>query len=262
MIGPMSAASGHRCAGRTGGRALSLLTGLIVGFVAGGCPSATRPASDAAPYDPAVEELRQDLSAFCTAVGPVACRVPFACCAPGERGYFDQVATEAHCPAFLEPSCLLEVEEVVADRGAAVYDPVQAEQTLARLAAAERSCDISPMGLLRALSPRSVLRGTAPRGTECTLISELPFCADACLGDDENGYECGAGARVGETCFAATSGIYYGCATGLVCVYVGGDLTCSELLGNGARCSWDYQCRSDRCWGGTCTDSEICVADP
>ncbi len=239
---------------------LAVLLSVVIALCSAGCNgNSTTPDAgvDAWEPEPIDEELQRDLTRYCEAVGPVACRVAFDCCDSGERGYFDEISRESACPEFLEPSCLHEVEEVVTARAAVEYDEDAAERLLSRLDDAADSCELSYSELFRALSPRTVLRGRAPTGTECVLISELPICADQCVGNDEDGFRCDEGADEGDECFRSTSGTFYGCASGLVCVYEDSELRCREPLDNGERCNWDHQCVSGYC-RGTCVGTEPC----
>lgn len=230
------------------------LSSILVFLCAAGCSGGeATPDAGADASLPIDEELHQDLTDYCESAGPILCRVPFACCDSGERGYFDEVRRETACPDFLEPTCLQEVEEVVAARASVELDDRLAARLLDRLEDAASSCELSYSTLFRALSPRTVLRGTAPTGTECTLVSELPICADECVGNEEDGYFCGEGVEEGEECFRSSSGTFYGCAAGLVCVWEDSELRCREPLSDGQQCYWDYQCESGYCHGSCAT---------
>jgi hypothetical protein len=185
--------------------------------------------------------------------------VAFACCDSRHRGYFGETSSEAACVEYQEEPCLREVEEVVAaGAGSVVLDHDLAESTLARLASAESACDVGYNELLRLLSPRIVLAGTAPNGRECRLNNELPFCQEVCTGDQEEGYVCDEGEDENGPCRFASGGIRYGCAAGLVCHYQTSGWICGPPRDEGQACSWDSSCLSLSCLGGVCAAPDAC----
>lgn len=186
-------------------------------------------------------------------LGSTTCSKIFECCSDAEvmdmfDGIDPPITTAAECTQFynalINGLFLGQVQDAV-DRGTIVYHGDLAADCLA----AFRALDCSELDSIS--DPpidgcEEIFEGQLADDAEC--VTDLECVSGFCDGDSLNGDPGVCRTRPGDGDPCTT----FDCADGFYCDNSGAEGVCAPAQADGADCSFDEDCQSDNCDGGTC----------